>query len=251
LRWAGEQAGGFAVLKPYYDHAGITIYHADCRDVLPTLPKVDLVLTDPPYLGLTGGHEITFDTGVAPRHKTTRTIGGPWNVTLAEIGAAVNVADGAAFVFCTHHSVDTIPSVVNLPKATLIGWEKPNAMPSSNNAPQFNLEFVWAFRKRINMNWRAIKSIYRIPFLQAGCMASERIISNGGVVAHPTQKPLKLIRQLMLVGGDLILDSFMGSGTTLVAAKQLGRRAIGIEIEEKYCEVAAKRLSQEVMDLSC
>jgi len=61
---------------------------------------------------------------------------------------------------------------------------------------------------------------------------------------HPTQKPIKLIKKLLAVGGDLILDPFMGSGTTLVAAKQLNRKAIGIEIEEKYCEIAAKRIDE-------
>jgi site-specific DNA-methyltransferase (adenine-specific) len=77
-------------------------------------------------------------------------------------------------------------------------------------------------------------------------MAKERICIDG-FAAHPAQKPISLIKNLLSVGGDLLLDPFMGSGTTLVAAKQLGRKAIGIEIEEKYCEIAAKRLGQEVL----
>jgi len=71
---------------------------------------------------------------------------------------------------------------------------------------------------------------------------------------HPTQKPLSLINGLISIGsekGNLILDPFMGSGTTLRAAKDLGRKAIGIEIEERYCEIAAKRMSQTVMELKC
>lgn len=77
-------------------------------------------------------------------------------------------------------------------------------------------------------------------------MATERFLEHDGTTTHPTQKPLSLINYLLQVGGETILDPFMGSGTTLRAAKDLGRKAIGIEIEEKYCEIAAKRMGQEV-----
>lgn len=79
-------------------------------------------------------------------------------------------------------------------------------------------------------------------------MATERLQEVDGTSSHPTQKPIALIASLLAIGGETILDPFMGSGTTLRAAKDLGRKAIGIEIEEKYCEIAAKRGSQDVLE---
>ena len=81
-------------------------------------------------------------------------------------------------------------------------------------------------------------------------MADERILNGDGSTAHPTQKPIELIAKLLAIGGNTILDPFMGSGTTLRAAKDLGRRCIGVEIEERYCEIAVKRLQQECLPLS-
>jgi DNA modification methylase len=72
-----------------------------------------------------------------------------------------------------------------------------------------------------------------------------------GAFGHPCPKPVRFCTQIisrLTTPGQLVVDPFMGSGTTLVAAKQLGRRAIGIDIEERYCEIAAKRLEQEVLD---
>jgi len=88
-----------------------------------------------------------------------------------------------------------------------------------------------------------------VPMPQAGCMANERILERGsGKAMHPCQKPLAVVRPFVdRLEAALICDPYMGTGTTLLAAKLCGRKAIGIEMEERYCEVAANRLAQGVL----
>jgi site-specific DNA-methyltransferase (adenine-specific) len=97
----------------------------------------------------------------------------------------------------------------------------------------------WAGKERSSWNGGGRHGVYEYP----------PVVANG----HPTEKPEPLMAELVTLftdPGETILDPFMGSGTTLVAAKRLGRKAIGIEIEEKYCEIAAKRLAQRALDFS-
>ena len=86
--------------------------------------------------------------------------------------------------------------------------------------------------------------MFDIPMLQAGCFATERILNKDGSTTHPTQKPELLMRQLLKVGGDTILDPFMGSGTTGVACVQTGRNFIGCEISPEYFRIAEKRIRE-------
>lgn len=234
---------------PYYDHDGITIYHGDCREILPHLPEVDMVLTDPPYIGLKGGL-VYKHSGVAKSYTDSVTVGDPWNASLDFLAEFDRLCQLGAFVFCSYHFVDQIPAKLpSFKRAGLVTWQKRNSPYPVNNVPHFTTELIWAFRKGPGLNWRSIKTHYDIPLLQAGCMASERIVDETGKAQHPAQKPIEPISNLLIVGGDSILDPFMGSGTTLIAAKNLNRKAIGIEIEEKYCEIAVKRLAQEVLPL--
>jgi site-specific DNA-methyltransferase (adenine-specific) len=234
-------------LTPYYDHAGITIYHGDCRDILPQLEPVEIIVTDPPYPDLKGGLSVTFTSGVGDLHFDTKTVGTPWGNNIEGVQLSFDRSIFGGFVFCSFHSVDHMADFCG-DKVALITWYQRNAMPSMNNSPHYQTEFIWAIKKQPGLVWKNIKTHYDIPRLQAGCMAKERIC-NDGIALHPAQKPLSLIRSLLSVGGTGVLDPYMGTGTTLVAAKQLGRKAIGIEIEEKYCEIAVKRLQQEVLPL--
>ncbi|MFB3926792.1 MAG: site-specific DNA-methyltransferase [Syntrophales bacterium] len=231
-------------MKPYYEEPenGIVIYRGDCREILPHLEPVDLVLTDPPYPGLKGSTQITFDRGVGGR-SIYKTVGTPWGEDISALADAFRLCRLGMMVFCSYHSVADIPGIVGSKPITLVSWYKRNSMPSACNVPQYETEFIWAFKRASGLNWRNLRGLYDIPFPQAGCMASERICDrHQGKAAHPAQKPIALIRELLRVGGASVLDNYLGTGTTLVAAKQLGRAAIGIEIEEKYCEIAAQRL---------
>jgi site-specific DNA-methyltransferase (adenine-specific) len=245
-----------ALPAPYYDHAGITIYHADCRDILPHLKPVDLVLTDPPYK-MRGGNVLIKGYGVAPAKKDYSSIGEPWGFSLDWIG---KLRTNHAVIFCNSYMIGGISACIEnaMVPVCIFVWKKPNVPPNIRNTPKWDCEFISWFKipsetNRLALNFKS--QLLVVPALQAGCFASERILNGAGdkTAAHPTQKPIGLIRPFIENIGipeSTILDPFMGSGTTLVAAKQLGRKAIGIEIEEKYCEIAVQRLAQEVLPLT-
>jgi site-specific DNA-methyltransferase (adenine-specific) len=224
-------------MKPYYSSSGIEIYHADCREVIPHLPEIDVVLTDPPYSDVTHEGARTFD-------DTTKLVDFP-SVTiefLREVYSSLAPKLKSwlvAFMDWRH-----IASLEKEPPGGLrfvrFGiWVKPNGAPQfTGDRPATGWEGIGVFhREGGKMSWN-------------GGGRHAVFIYNKINGSHPTEKPLPLVSELMSLfsnPGDLIFDPFMGSGTTLRAAKNLGRRAIGIEIEERYCEIAAKRLQQEVL----
>ena len=203
-------------VTPYYDDGkGIVIYHGDCREILPHLPKVDLVLTDPPY-GIGFASQPTKWqrlAGYAPEFWDESTVE---NIDVVLAAGDFQIIWGGNFY--------SLP-----PSRSWLCWFKPDAPPSMGS-----FELAWT---NLDRNTRQIS-------WSIGATNAER-------VGHPTQKPLAVIAWSLAFSPDAqtILDPFMGSGTTLRAAKDLGRKCIGIEIEEKDCEIAAKRLSQEVLPL--
>lgn len=205
---------------PYYEHAGITIYHADCRDVLPTLGPVDLVLTDPPYgTGWVRGGGAVGE--FVARHERPS-----WDVFRLDWIDLIQQARRYAVFGPVSRESELLS---RFPGSVACRYNKSNPRP---NGPTYEPIIVQPEPRR-DMPWHL--TAY-----------------NGDNPYHPTQKPIEVMRWLVALvsdDGDSILDPFMGSGTTLRAAKDLGRRAIGIEIEERYCEIAARRLSQEVMAL--
>jgi DNA modification methylase len=216
-------------MRPYYEHGNITIYNADCAEILPRLMCCALVLTDPPYgigqaKGMGGGG---FDGFGNRQHRQPRKYEGDWDVKPQPDLLRLAVTAGKhAIVWGGNYFTDVLPQAERW-----LAWDKQQTMPSYSD-----VELAWT-----NLPGVALK-MFR--FCGAGIFAVEQ------VRWHPTQKPVALMQwclcQIAACTGT-VLDPFMGSGSTLVAAKLHGNAAIGIEIEEKYCEIAATRLAQEVL----
>lgn len=206
-------------VTPYYADDYVVIYHRDFRELLPLLPKVDLVLTDPPY-GLK-----RFARGIGRSDRIVNKADAQFNnlvPTATELTELLRVARLAI-----------VWGMNNLPLPTtehFLVWDKAQTVDNFASA-----ELAWC-----NLDTPAKVFRYAIH------KHNQRRV--GG---HPTEKPVPLLMWCIGLAGDVqtILDPFMGSGTTLRAAKDLRRRAIGIEVEERYCEIAAKRMAQEVLAL--
>jgi len=197
------------VIQPYYQDEWVTIYHGDCREILPELQKVDLVLTDPPY-------------GVKIAEWDVMT-GMGWLTLCRQLSSLVMFTSG-------------ITNMFDYPKPDWIAsWSMPNGEKRSKGGGINNWEPVLIYGK--NPLPLDHKQFYSLS-------SNEK--------QHPTAKPLQAWLWLMSKSSqveDLILDPFLGSGTTAYCAKKLNRKCIGIEIEEKYCEIAARRCSQSIMRL--
>jgi len=210
------------MIKPYYEDDAVVIYHGDCKEILPQIDtgSVDLVLTDPPYnVGIYYGGNVDDS-----RNDYAEWLAGLLALWL-DIAPVVAVSTGIA----------NIGLWANIQKPNWwLSWQKPAAM--GRCFVGFN-------------NWEPIALYGRPPKTITDSFIAP-IVPDKAVDGHPCPKPLGWARWQV---GHLspeqgtILDPFMGSGTTLRAAKDLGRKAIGIEISEEYCAIAAKRMAQTVM----
>ncbi len=243
------------MIKPYFEEAGIQIFLGDCREILPQLGLVDVVITDPPYaisvrgschIGVPGKGSRSFDFFESDHD---------WHATLAMWSDALALTlqnlrvPRSIYAWVSHREFG--PTVALLESVgfntRFLVWSKlcPVPPPPWSGWPSGAELCVYGFESGRKWNLGPTQVPKSNVFVADGFR-----FGNPGKVEHPTQKPIQVISPLIQASsniGDLILDPFMGSGTTLVAAKNLGRRAIGIEIEEKYCEIAVKRLAQSVM----
>ena len=224
-------------MTPYYEHAGITIYHGDCGEILPQLGTFDLCLTDPPY-----SHAHMDGGGFAAARKfyAGGALDGLNDFCLSLYSESLIACSPMMIAFCSR---DLIPEYAALScavnrKFDLHVWYKSDAIPFTANTWKSDLEYIiliWSKKP----GWvQCHQSAHSKAWLAT--------INRDG--QHPAAKPIGLLEKyIRVLDAKTIIDPFCGSGTTLVAAKNLGRRAIGIEIEERYCEIAAKRLAQEVL----
>jgi DNA modification methylase len=230
------------------------IHQGDCLKLMRELPDkcVDLVLTDPPYPGLKGG-TVHMHGGITKIKHDSVTIGDPWQANLEWVAEAWRITKLGLISFCSYHFVAELKA--SLPDTAkpvgLLTWYQRNAPPSVANVPRYCTEYIWLFQKSPGLKWRSLKTtMFDIPMLQAGCMANERILGQDGKAAHPNQKPARLIRHLLSIGGDSVLDPFSGSGTIPMVVAQLGRQWIGFEINPEYVKMARERIERETAQLS-
>lgn len=199
-------------MNPYYQDEAVTIYHGDNREIIPSLGTFDLLLTDPPYgLGIAANP-------VRQRHRKSS-----WD------DAPAGFEELNKMMAICKHSIIWGGNYFGLPNhQCFLVWDK----MQPENFSLAMVEQAWSSLKMPAKLFR--KSVLSYP------------------KSHPTEKPVELLAWCIGLAGDVrtILDPFAGSGTTGRAAKDLGRKAVLIEREERYCEIAARRMAQEMLPLS-
>jgi DNA modification methylase len=282
LRHGDGTAEGDDGMKPYYhdEQYGITIYHGDCRDILPHLEPVDLVLTSPPYDNLRdyGGHGFDYVStieAIAPIIKEG-------SVCVWVVGDATDNGSESGSSF--RHALKFMDLELNL-HDTMIYMKNGPSYPSQDKYYQV-FEYMFVFSKCRPRVFNPLRDRENLWFKQKWSKIRTRRTVKGELKTqdwhkdegeqfgtrfnvwmynvgagyqgdvfcylHPASFPEELANDHILSWSnpnDTVLDPMCGSGTTLKMAKLLGRKAIGIEIEEKYCEIAVQRLAQEVLPL--
>jgi site-specific DNA-methyltransferase (adenine-specific) len=213
--------------KPYYRDDAVTLYHGDCREIVPMLGRFDLLLTDPPY-GLAGA-QTDKNAYESYRDDGEETVEMVKKILLMNQWERCVLTPGQKLMF-------------KYPEPAAVGsFFYPSGAGSCS----------WGF-----VCWQPIFYYGKDPFLQDGKGRRANSISSTEQAEkndHPCPKPIRAWSWLMQRSsrlGETILDPFAGSGTTGRAAKDLGRKCVLIEREERYCEIAAKRMAQEVLPLN-
>ncbi len=229
---------------PYYQDDAVQIFHGDCRELLPRLRgPATFVVTDPPY---NAGKK--YGAGTNDRREWPDWVA--WLDGLFDIWAAA-VPETLMFLSQTAYRHYIRLSSRDVDWSAI--WYKPLSLAICAAPFMPHYEHIVYFGDRKKCRHHHSNGQFE---RHGGCSFGSDVLTANVEYGqnrwgHPTPKPLLLMRDIIsrLDEDAVILDPFMGSGTTLRAAKDLGRKAIGIEIEERYCEIAAKRMSQAVLPL--
>ncbi len=243
-------------MKPYYEHAGVTIYHGDCREIVNRLALVDVVFADPPY----GETSLKWDK---------------WQEGWLDFRCANQLWCFGTLRMFMVHAREFLDADWRYAQDLI--WEKHNGSSLQNDRfrrvheqiahfyrgewaslyrkVQFTLDATARTirRKQKPSHWSKIKAGHTYQAIDGGPRLQRSVLhvrSEHGRAEHPTQKPLGSLRPILEYScppSGIVLDPFMGSGSTLVAAKEIGCRAIGIDSREECCEIAANRLRQEFL----
>jgi len=218
--------------KPYYQDSAVTLYHGDSFELVPLLGRHDLLLTDPPYgikqdKGMGGGGYDGFGNGAK---RTPKAYAGGWDSVRPEaalLTACVSACD-VSIIWGGQYFTDSLPV-----RQKWLVWDKEQTMPTYSDA-----ELAWTTLGGVSLK------MFRY------CGADLAAVEQGR--EHPTQKPLSLMLWCLGFAPDAqtVLDPFAGSGTTGRACKDLGKKCTLIERDEAYCEIAARRMGQEVLNLT-
>ena len=260
-------------MKPYYDHNGITIYHGDCLEIIPQLEPVDMVLTSPPYGELRDYGGYVFDykkTGleifnclkdggimvwvVGDETKDGSESGESFRQALYFKEIGFNLHDTMIYLKDSCPFPEKVRYSQIFEYMFILSKNKPKTFnPQKRKNNYGGLVKRTSYRQKIGeTKHTTIKQNLQGLFGNVWLYGTGYMKSTKDIIAyqHPAIFPDALAKDCISSWSnlsDIVLDPMCGSGTTLVAAKELGRRAIGIEIEEKYCKIAVRRLAQEVL----
>lgn len=246
-------------MKPYYEHGGITIYYGDCREVLPALPVAQAVIADPPY----GETSLKWDSRCDGWLRWVQTnclwCFGSFRFFLESAKEFEGWKFGQEIIWEKQNGSGACTDRFNRVHEIATHWYTGMWSDLRHEVPRFPVAGGKRSHRTKNRGATPHRGgIDTKPWQDDGLRLERSVIYERNCHApsgadHPTQKPVALLERLVsysVTEGALVVDPFMGSGTTLVAAKNLGRHAIGVEIEERFCEIAAKRLAQEVLEFA-
>jgi len=230
-----------------------TIENKDCLEYLRTLPSdsVDLVVTDPPY-------NVSQKNNITTSRLNVVKNFGSWDFDFDPIPVLKELTrvlkpNGQMYIFCATRQIPIYMKFLeeNCFFRNLLVWNKTNPAPriSKTNFLFANEYIMYAVNTKINLtqitfNFSSQTSMHNI-FVTSALQGKERLKDSDGRALHPTQKPLSVLKKLIAISskeGDVVLDPFMGVGSTAVACKELGRNFIGCELDEKYYTILCNRL---------